>query len=510
MTKQTILSRLGPRGALVGLLALAWASSACSSHGCAGCYIQPIQGGFPKAERFKNGMQLRITKGGLDQIAGNLQKLFLLLDPGSLTSDISSSGCGSSSNFCCSGKCTAKLSITKAAITAAAPATVKVAATVGVTTSKMRWSQKLKMGCCGKWCPPFSCMSYTVKCDATYNGSLSFSAGVDLQTLAKNDHKLTLAPGASSLGGFSTKDLKFTGADSIGKMYCTAGSVMKNMPFINGLLKKAIEKSLKKSVAEMLDATLKDIATGYEGRLGTGQYLTETGPRKPRDVELFHWTGGHARAAGGGVSLGIMEGMRAAGASPCVPDCEAVGAACTAPKVKDVTFSTALSGNTTPGAAAYHVAIGVHRSAVDRALYAAYRAGGFCVDMDTRMDSGMTSAKLAPLLPSLARLTGGRERALLVSLRPKAPPSTVFRKGASVEPEVALVFKDLALDFFVEVDRRLLRVLSTRGVYELPIRLEVNAKGELSPAARRAPTPASSWTNTPWSPRAWPRSSPWS
>ncbi len=475
------------RGAL--LLALA-GLSACSADGCGGVKLLPVPGGFPQKLRVDNAIQARVTSGGLAHVAANLGSHFKTLYPGGMPVTIPPTNCGQLANFCCTpAKCLANLAFHSAAIVPGGPTTLRASITLGMATNKMRWQQKLSMGCCGSFCPPMSCMSYTVKCDASYSTpALKVVADIDFQVPPSEMKKLSIKYKGSAIHGFKIKDMKLSGADAMGQMYCAGASVMKNMPFISSVMQKQITKSLNSALQQVLTKMLAGLTTGTEGRVAASKLLAVPTARAAGAVDLFQWAGGYARTHAGGLSLGVIGGFRAAGGtSPCVPDCEKPGAACAPPKVGPITFSKTFTQNTSPGGKAYHMGFGVHRRTLDSMLYAMYRSGSFCLDVGTDATSKapLTSAAFAKALPSLARLTGGRERPAMISMRPTRPFVAALRHGTGKlagAPLVVLVARDLAVDLWVSVDRRLLRVAGVRGDFELPVRIKVTAKGQLQPA----------------------------
>jgi hypothetical protein len=458
---------------VLGVALIVIAASCGSTGGCQGCTTQPIPGGFDQKHRMDNGMQVRLSSTGVDFMEKNFEDLVGTLVPGGLSFTIPPTGCSGSGNqkICCSGPpCNANMDITSVNITPTPKSTAKLALRAKVKTSTIKFEQYVLLG----W----------VGCDVDFDSArsgqpdLGLNADVDFVVDPTDDNKLKISRGTTTITDFDSGDIDISGG-----IHCTVVNWLKS------LFKGTIEDALMGMVDDTVDAMLKDLPMGQEGRFDVATFLSAFSPRTTGVVDYFLWAGGYSQAEQGGMSIGVMSGFRAAKHNPCVPDCEVPGATCAPPATSAITRSQTLRGNDRPGGQPFDVGIGVHRQALDVAAYAMYSSGGLCLDIATSSSVPLTSSMFALLIPSLNALTGGENLPMMLSIRPRNPASITLGKGTYHtdqsgkvvidDPLLKINAKDFAADVYVQLEERMVRVFTIVGDLEVPALLYPDADGKL-------------------------------
>jgi hypothetical protein len=456
-------------------VALLLISAACgSTGGCQGCTTDPIPGGFPQEHRFDNAMQVRLSQSGVTFMEQNFKNLITTLVPGGLSFDIPPTGCsGGSQKICCSGPpCTATMDITSVQITPTPQSTAKLALRATVKTNTIKFEQDLWLG----W----------ISCDVNFNSAasgkpdLGLNADIDLVVDANDDNKLKIVRGATSLVDFDSGDI-----DISGNALCTI------VDWLKGLFKGQIEDALMGTVDDTLTTMLQDLPMGQEGQFDVASFMSSFSPGTSGVMNYLLWAGGYAEAENSGMSVGVMAGFRAAQHHGCVPNCEAAGASCTPPQKAAISRSQLFRGNTRPDGQTFDVGIGAHRQALDQAAYGLYSSGGICLDVSSQTVAQLSSALFALMVPSLNTMTGGKNMPMMLSIRPRKPPTVELGKGTYHtdaggkvvidEPLVKIKAKDFAADVYVLADERYIRLFSIVGDLEVPALLFPDADGKLQP-----------------------------
>jgi hypothetical protein len=459
-------------GLATGLLVIA---SACgSTGGCQGCATDPIPGGFNQQHRFDNAMQVRLSSSGIDFMEQNFESLVSTLVPGGLSFTIPPTGCsGGSQKICCSGPaCNATMDITSVQITPTPKSTAKLDLRAKVTTNTIKFEQDVWLG----W----------ISCDVKFNSAasgasdLGLHADINLVVDPNDSNKLKISRGATQLVDFDNGDI-----DISGNVLCTI------VDWLKGLFKGQIEGALMGMVDDTLDAMLKDLPLGQEGRFDVASFMSSFSPRTTGVMDYFLWAGGYAEAENAGMSVGVMGGFRASKHNPCVPDCEAAGASCSPPQKAAIPRSQVFRGNTRPQGDSFDVGIGVHRQTLDQAAYGLYSSGGLCLDVTTQTVSQLSSSMFALLVPSLNVLTGGNNVPMMLAIRPRKPPTVTLGKGTYHndssgnvvidDPLLKIAAKDFAADVYIQLEERFVRVFTIVGDLEVPALLYPDADGKLQP-----------------------------
>jgi len=460
-------------GLATGLLVIA---SACgSTGGCQGCATDPIPGGFNQQHRFDNAMQVRLSSSGIDFMEQNFESLVSTLVPGGLSFTIPPTGCSGSQKVCCDTSkppCDIAIDITNVQITPTPKSTAKLDLRAKIkTTNPINFAIKLL---------------WTIDCNATYDSGksgqpdLGLHADIDLVVDPNDSNKLKISRGNTQVSDFDSGDIDISGG-----IDCTIADWFKS------LFKGQIESQLMSAVDDTVDAMLKDLPMGQEGRFDVASFMSSFSPRTTGVMDYLLWAGGYAEAENAGMSVGVMGGFRASKHNPCVPDCEAAGASCSPPPKAAIPRSQVFRGNTRPQGDSFDVGIGVHREALDLAAYGLYSSGGLCLDVTTQTVSQLSSSMFALLVPSLNVLTSGNNVPMMLAIRPRKPPTVTLGKGTYHQdssgnvviddPLLKIAAKDFAADVYIQLEERFVRVFTIVGDLEVPALLYPDSDGKLQP-----------------------------
>lgn len=452
--------------------ALLLISAACgSTGGCQGCTTTTV--GFPPEHRFDNAMQVRLSQSGVTFMEQNFDKLVTTLVPGGLAFDIPPS-CGSSQKVCCSGPpCSLDMNITSVQITPTPKSTAKLSLRAQVkTVNPIKFEQKVLIA----W------ISCDVSFDSTKSGAsdLGLNADIDLVIDANDDNKLKISRGSTSLVDFDNGDISISGG-----VTCTI------IDWVKSLFMGTIKDQMMGTVDDALDGMLQDLPMGQEGYFDVASFMSSFSPGTSGVMNYMLWAGGYAEAENSGMSVGVMAGFRAAQHHGCVPNCEVSGASCTPPQKAAISRSQLFRGNTRPDGQTFDVGIGAHRQALDQAAYGLYSSGGICLDVSSQTVAQLSSALFALLVPSLNTMTGGKNMPMMLSIRPRQPPTVELGKGTYHtdaggkvvidEPLVKIKAKDFTADVYVLADERYIRLFTIVGDLEVPALLFPDSDGMLQP-----------------------------
>lgn len=174
----------------------------------------------------------------------------------------------------------------------------------------------------------------------------------------------------------------------------------------------------------------------------------------------------------GGLSLGLLTGFHA-DPDLCVP--------LLPPPFPDgavVPPSPTLHAPNAPDGTPVGVGIGLHRDALDLALWAVHQSGALCLELGAEDIEFLSTGTLGLLLPTLEQLSDGVERPMRIVLRPTAAPTVTLGSGAEL---ITLALDDIAIDFYVFTQDRYVRFLTLDADIRLPLGLDVDGDGNLTP-----------------------------
>lgn len=227
------------------------------------------------------------------------------------------------------------------------------------------------------------------------------------------------------------------------------------------------------------------IDLGVEMEFALGEMLADFAPGLEADLGILAYAANYADAMGPpgsglayeGIDIGAQLGFFAP-SNPCVPYYPP-------PATPRVAKSPALHGDLTPGGDAFGVGIGLARSALNLAGWAAYRSGALCISVGSDTISQVSTGTFAILLPSLSDLVDGANRPMYLELRPQRPPTfdlglgTTNEDGSIDDPLLTLNLNELDIDFYVYAEDRYVRMLTLSGDIVVPLSLDVNDANQI-------------------------------
>ena len=475
--------------------------AACGGKGCS-C-VQPIKGGFPVAKRHDNAIQVRATQSLFAYLSANGQSIVPKLLPGGGTFNVPPS-CGGN-KICCAmppPMCRLQIDVQKLQLNPGPPDLLHL-----VVTTKLKTLDKLPV--------EFSASIFgTAKCfvsldtnngtaghtDIDIVGDLQFSVekATDLTRIALNN------PAVNNLDG-SMLDLQ----SQPGDILCTIANFGPIKSFVVGQLASQLTGQLSSLVDSQLCAACmtKDdcnsfaatctggkcmeadgktcvSSLGLEGRMDVGSLLAKFSPGLSAGMDVLAVAGGYA-TADTGLSLGVLGGGLGDPHSACVPMLPPP----TPPTIAQSTtfYTDVLPDKATP----YHLGIGIHRSHLDTLGWSAFDAGALCLHVGTPSVALLSSKTIGLVIPSLADLVHVSDAPMYLAIKPSQPPTFTLGKGTFKtdamgravvdQPLMNINIPGFGIDFFAWVDDRYVRIMTLNADVSLPLGLEVDAAGALTP-----------------------------
>jgi len=475
-------SRLRNAVTALALLSLA----ACAGKGCS-C-VQPIKGGFPVAQRHENAIQLRATSGLFQFLDANGPKLVPQLIGGN-TFTVPPTCTGS--KVCCAMPnqvCQLKLDVQTLQLTPTAPNILHVDTNINVSTVQDLPIDASIIG---------SCLVTITSSAGPMNATTDLTFTVDKTTnttaLSAGTTNITIPDGDVTLSGGLGCD--FANAVAKGIIVSTLQSQVATQ--IQNLIgKQACAQCMTKddcnsfatacTGGECMEADGKTCvpSLGLEGKMNIGSALASFAPGLQAYMDIEAVTGGYA-AADTGLSLGLLGGGMGDPHNSCVP-VVAPPAVATVPQSKTF-YTDVLPDKATP----YHLGIGVHRSELDTLGWSAFDAGALCLHVGTPTVALLSSKTIGLIIPSLQDLVHVGDAPMYIALKPAMPPTFTLGKGTfTTDAQGRTVVDDallhihipsLSIDFLAWMDDRYVRVMTLTADAELPLSLEVDGDGKLTP-----------------------------
>lgn len=486
---------------LLGLLSCA---QACSGQGCS-C-LAAIPGGFPSEDRIEGAVQLHITDRGVAHIQENvdaflsgfgLEGLFFPIPP----------QCSGDTRVCCRNPdpgCRADLELTNVELTPKAPSSMSFSLRSKLQTSSDLgdWMPlKVGSGVLAVDCKVVVDTERSGKSDLLLSGEIAFEVSEETGTTRLNVSRAELS------------DLDDGDIDISGNLACGVVNLFK--PLFMGVIVDQFSATLGQTIEEQLclacpgqdpvEIECGDMATaceqgkcmmgdrclqtlGVEGRARLGETLEIVSSRlNDVHIDASLLAGGWAKVDDEGIAMGFSGGARPP---------EGQAPACVAPydvpppEAPAVPRSDVFSGSAEAPVDS-DVGIGVHRSFIERASWAAWKAGAMCVDVVGPWVEQINSEVLGLLVPSLEELAWDGPVPMLIALRPKNPPKISLGENTTeldeggvrkiVSPLVEVDFDDLQIALFALIEQRYVEVMTVTGDVALPVALEVDGDGGLVP-----------------------------
>jgi hypothetical protein len=215
---------------------------------------------------------------------------------------------------------------------------------------------------------------------------------------------------------------------------------------------------------------------GVEGRLQVGQALAAVGAPENAAIDLSIGAGGGATATDAGITVGLRGGAK-----------ELAVASCVAPVMRPVPPTLALPDFDLDAPAPYDVGLSVSGQLLSELLFRAQQSGALCLELGNETIAALESGTLATLLPSLNKLTEGKNVPLRLVVRPVNPPSavvgegTVDSNGEIVDPLLRLDWQGLELDAYALIEDRFVRLFTVSADLKLPLGVTLDGCSGVTP-----------------------------
>ncbi|TVR03981.1 MAG: hypothetical protein EA398_03240 [Deltaproteobacteria bacterium] len=222
---------------------------------------------------------------------------------------------------------------------------------------------------------------------------------------------------------------------------------------------------------------------GLETEFDLGGLLADFAPGLDARLGILAYLAGYADTAdGGGIDLSAQTGF-ASNPNLCVPYREP-------PSTRRVMKSSVLHGERTPMGFDFAVGLGLSKSSLDLALWAAYNSGVLCLSIGADEVEQLTTSLFALLLQSVGEVTQGANLPLLLQLAPNQPPhvtigeGTIDRSGSQpviVDPLLNITIPDLDLHFYTWLHDRWVRLFALNVDIDVPLGLDVDEDNNIIP-----------------------------
>ncbi len=233
----------------------------------------------------------------------------------------------------------------------------------------------------------------------------------------------------------------------------------------------------------MIGQTCMPALLGVEGEIDLGQMAAKSVPSLGLKAKLQYLLslGGYAQSDESGLSLGMIAGVTSE-RNRCVPVRQE-------PNFEAPQISTELQRAQAPSGGDFDLGIGISKSIVEHALWAAFNTGALCLTVSSELSSMLNTKSLALVFPNLSKITRGSAPVAL-SLSPQEAPEILWGSNQVTEtasgyqlesPLGVLRIPDLWVDFYTYMDARWARLFSLKATIEAPFGITFNANGELIP-----------------------------
>lgn len=215
---------------------------------------------------------------------------------------------------------------------------------------------------------------------------------------------------------------------------------------------------------------------GAEGRLEVGQALGALGAPANAAIEISFGAGGNAEASDAGLTAGLRGGAKEVAVADCV-----------APATRPAPPTLPLPDFDLDAPAPYDVGLSVSGQMISEVLFRAQQSGALCLELGQETVSALESGLLATLLPSLGKLTDGKNVPLRIVIRPVNPPTavvgegTVDAMGRPLDPLLRLDWRGVEIDAYALLDDRQARLFTVAADLSLPLGLTLDGCSGVTP-----------------------------
>jgi len=253
----------------------------------------------------------------------------------------------------------------------------------------------------------------------------------------------------------------------------------------------------------MQDGRCRAKPLGLVGNLDLGTLLSGVVPGVQSRMDVFLSAGqtqdplNSPLVVKNGLEIRLMGGMNAV-KSGCVPE-PSPGEMPPVSPAPLITFSPTVPGTDQ----SYMAGVGISQAFVNHALYQGFRSGLFCAGIGTEQIPELNSSTLEIMVPSLRALGQPGPAPVRLALRPTHVPAVQFGAGTILrsesqrvldKPLFTLSFPGLAMDFYLLLDRRWVRVLTLETDLGLRLGLELTPDNHLIPVMDEGSIVASALT----------------
>ncbi|MDF1565177.1 MAG: hypothetical protein P1V51_19225 [Deltaproteobacteria bacterium] len=501
--------------------ALVLVAMGCSSSGGSGCGCgeTPLATDMDEAEKIYDGMLLQVTPEGLNYVEANFTPIVESFMAGGLAFDMPAGGnmscptfgCNSQQVICEGGSpCPITADIHDIALSTVAADRLHLSANLDVT------APNIPLGICQNL---FVC------------AEINFDLAI---TVTNKPISADVVLGVDPLMKVTTFDLENLDVSLSCNDFRVEGGLLCDMAdwgfirdliagFANGMLQDQINGQVQGTIDDMTcmpcDYFTAGCATGVGGgatcdgstgwcmnpttsscvrspmgmvgNLDVGQLLGALTGGASAPIDVFVAPGQEAqpvadpyvRVNGAPLDLRVITGSYAQ-PHACVPDASSLPATDPPPRI-DFPIEA-----TNAGVNSFHAGVGVSDRFLDKFLYDLYRGGGLCLNIGSDTLDLISAGLFKTFLPSLDSLTEGRNAPMFIGLRPKDRPTVDIgagtwhdENGVKVidEPLLTVNLPDLHLDFYAQIEERMVRLFTLKMDLALPLALEFTAQNELVP-----------------------------
>lgn len=193
---------------------------------------------------------------------------------------------------------------------------------------------------------------------------------------------------------------------------------------------------------------------GVETRMSPGPATAAFLPGLRAAFDSLFALEGEGTAVANGYSLSMVAGASSLATSACV---EMPEAARMPERPNDIPLASALRG----GDDSHDVGLAVSERFINWSLFEMWRAGFFCVEVNSATAQQLSTGLFSLLIPSLKALAFPDGTAsMAVALRPAQPPVLTVGEGTEESALLGILFPDLSVDLYVYSTERYVRVLT--------------------------------------------------
>ena len=483
--------------------------SACSGNGCS---TQKIKGGFPVAQRHENVVQVHAGKSFFDYVTAQGPTLIAKLLPTGTKFAIPPQCSGN--KICCETPnevCDIQFDFKSLSLTPVAPEKVELDALFNLDTI-----QNLPVS--------FSILSCDIAIDTTHHdGPIHVTGNLELPVNGTTD-LTNIEVTDLTIANLTAADLTISDPPSAILPACTAlGSLLPGQLIqfvidqLTDQLKTQVQNAVSGATCMKCDSIddCNSFATsckggsgadggatsgtcvgsdgmtcvqqlGLDGRLDFGALVASISPGVSSYVDILAAAGGYSTAAnGGGVSLGALGGGLSEGHNACVP-------VVAPPTLVSVPESPTYASDKLPdGTTPYHIGIGLHSSYINLLAYSIWDSGGLCLNVGSSLSSQLSTRTFKAIIPSIGDIVTSDEAPLFLVTRPQQPPTASYGKGTFKtdsngktivdDPMLSLSMPDFAIDIYIFIDDRYVRVLTLTADVNIGVSLDIDMNGQILP-----------------------------